>query len=109
MAQQDPVSPAPLNLEGGLQKTFKTRRFGPSARGPANLGGDQQDAYYLVDISDIFIFSPLGEGKGEYGATGRRGGFEIFFLKIQQGGEFSGGGGRGGREGVCGEFGGGGG
>ena len=55
----------------------------------------------------FLFFSARGKGKGEPGAAGRRGG--LLFLKIpgRGGGSFRGGGLRG-REGVCGEFGGGG-
>ena len=52
------------------------------------------------------VFFGSGEGKGEYGATGRGGGRGVvFLLKIPRGGGVSrnGGGGES-REGVCGEF-----
>ena len=62
-----------------------------------------------MDVSDIFYFFCLGKGKWESGATGR-GGVGRFLLKITEGGSFTReGGGRGGREGVCGDLGGGGG
>ena len=38
-----------------------------------------------MDVSDIFYFFCLGEGKGESGATGRGGG-SVFLLKIPEGG-----------------------
>ena len=66
----------------------------------------------LVDVSDIFYFFLLGGGEGRVWGAGR-GGRTIFHWKSQEGGGGSprrvGAGGRGrGREGVCGEWGGGG-
>ena len=66
----------------------------------------------LVDVSDIFYFFPLGEGKGESEAPGG-GGARFFNGKSQEGGgggrlRVGGRGGARGREGVCREFGGGG-
>ena len=63
---------------------------------------------HLVDVSDILYFFLLGEGEG--GVRGARGGGSGFSLKFQEGG-FPGeeGGLPRGREGVRGEFGGGGG
>ena len=57
----------------------------------------------MADVSDIFYFFLLGEGKGESEAAGRGVGLDIL-LKIPEGG----GGlqlGRRAREGVCGELG----
>ena len=58
-----------------------------------------------VDVSDIFIFSVRGRGKGSPRRQEGRGGGG-FLCKIQEGGGSSGrvGGGEGGWEGVCGEF-----
>ena len=64
----------------------------------------------LVDVSDIFYFFCSGEGKGESEVQGRGGGGLRFLLKIPGGGSPGERRGRGarGREGVCGESGGGG-
>ena len=64
-----------------------------------------------MDVSDIFYFFCSGEGKGESEVPGVWGGF--FYWKIPGGGSPGWVGGAGGgegvcREGVCGEFGGGG-
>ena len=54
----------------------------------------------LVDVSDIFYFFCLGEGKGESEAPGRWRGGRVFVENARRGGAPS----RRGREGVCGEF-----
>ena len=56
----------------------------------------------------FILFLCSGEGKGESGATREEGGVRFLIENPRRGSVSQGGGGRGGREGVCGELGGGG-
>ena len=96
-------SPAKGVWQAGPQK-WQTRQTLRPIRRPES---DQNEPWWTFRIFFIFFFRS-GEGKGESEAPGE--GATIFLLKIPGGGvsRAGGGGGMRGREGVCGEFGGGG-
>ena len=93
------------------QEGWGSQSWFPSSKVHSLLSTARQMKFCSGDVSDIFyFFSPSGEGKGVPEAPGRGGGGAIFLWKIPGGGSPGGwGGGARGREGVCGEFGGGGG
>ena len=101
---------APPNIKNHWQPSGLTLKAPESQAGGPNLGHSSEFVYvgpnvFLVDVSDIFYFFLLGEGEGGVRGARPRGRGRFFFLKSQEGGGVSrGGGGAGGCLSRIGEF-----